>query len=203
MRSTDGGADAGHDHRPGAQPDVHSLAWHPTRSRPGRYEAGGGGAAFSEDAGETLAAGRRRPRPPLHVVGRRRPARPGALVRLGEHWSLRGARTPGPAGAHLPATRRRAVVCARRRATRAVTGDALRSGRRATACSSPGSPTGKSGRAATTVTPGVPPRFERRVTYRASRTRGGVGTADLAVHIARSVLRMRSRPTSTPGGAAR
>jgi photosystem II stability/assembly factor-like uncharacterized protein len=51
MRSTDGGA-TWEDHRPGAQPDVHSLAWHP-RVRGRAYEAGGGGAAFSEDAGET------------------------------------------------------------------------------------------------------------------------------------------------------
>ena len=51
MRSTDGGA-TWQDHRPGAQPDVHSLAWHPT-ARGRAYEAGGGGAAFSEDAGET------------------------------------------------------------------------------------------------------------------------------------------------------
>jgi photosystem II stability/assembly factor-like uncharacterized protein len=51
MRSTDGGA-TWQDHRPGAQPDVHSLAWHPRA--PGRaYEAGGGGAAFSEDGGDT------------------------------------------------------------------------------------------------------------------------------------------------------
>jgi hypothetical protein len=51
MRSTDGG-ESWQDHRPGAQPDVHSLAWHP--SAVGRaYEAGGGGAAFSEDAGES------------------------------------------------------------------------------------------------------------------------------------------------------
>ena len=51
MRSTDGGL-SWHDHRPGAQPDVHSLAWHP--EAPGRaYEAGGGGAAFSTDAGES------------------------------------------------------------------------------------------------------------------------------------------------------
>jgi photosystem II stability/assembly factor-like uncharacterized protein len=54
MRSTDGGATWA-DHRPGAQRDVHSLAWHP--HVPGRaYEAGGGGAAFSEDAGETWQA---------------------------------------------------------------------------------------------------------------------------------------------------
>jgi hypothetical protein len=51
MRSGDGG-DTWEDHRPGAQRDVHSLAWHP--GSPGRaYEAGGGGAAFSEDAGES------------------------------------------------------------------------------------------------------------------------------------------------------
>ena len=51
MRSTDGG-ETWHDHRPGAQRDVHSLAWHPhVRGR--AYEAGGGGAAWSEDAGET------------------------------------------------------------------------------------------------------------------------------------------------------
>jgi photosystem II stability/assembly factor-like uncharacterized protein len=51
MRSTDAGR-SWQDHRPGAQPDVHSLAWHP--QVPGRaYEAGGGGAAFSTDAGES------------------------------------------------------------------------------------------------------------------------------------------------------
>jgi photosystem II stability/assembly factor-like uncharacterized protein len=51
MRSADGG-ETWQDHRPGAQPDVHSLAWHP-RARSRAYEAGGGGAAYSEDAGET------------------------------------------------------------------------------------------------------------------------------------------------------
>jgi hypothetical protein len=51
MRSTDGGA-TWEDHRPGAQRDVHSLAWHP-RAQDRAYEAGGGGAAFSEDGGET------------------------------------------------------------------------------------------------------------------------------------------------------
>ena len=51
MRSTDRGK-TWQDHRPGAQPDVHSLAWH--QRAPGRaYEAGGGGAAWSEDFGET------------------------------------------------------------------------------------------------------------------------------------------------------
>ena len=51
MRSSDGG-ESWQDHRPGAQPDVHSLAWHP-RTPERAYEAGGGGTAFSTDAGET------------------------------------------------------------------------------------------------------------------------------------------------------
>jgi photosystem II stability/assembly factor-like uncharacterized protein len=51
MRSSDGG-ESWQDHRPGAQPDVHSLAWHP-HARGRAYEAGGGGAAFSTDAGES------------------------------------------------------------------------------------------------------------------------------------------------------
>ena len=51
MLSEDGG-EAWKDHRPGAQPDCHALAWHP--SAEGRaYEAGGGGAAWSFDGGET------------------------------------------------------------------------------------------------------------------------------------------------------
>jgi photosystem II stability/assembly factor-like uncharacterized protein len=51
MRTSDGGA-TWEDHRPGAQRDVHSLAWHPTE--PGRaYEAAGGGSAWSRDDGET------------------------------------------------------------------------------------------------------------------------------------------------------
>src|SRR5919197_559629 len=51
MRSTDGG-ESWQNHRPGAQPDVHSLAWHP-RAHGRAYEAGGGGAAWSDDGGET------------------------------------------------------------------------------------------------------------------------------------------------------
>jgi photosystem II stability/assembly factor-like uncharacterized protein len=51
MRSMDGGA-TWQDHRPGAARDVHSLAWHP-RVQGRAYEAGGDGAAWSEDAGET------------------------------------------------------------------------------------------------------------------------------------------------------
>jgi len=53
MRSTDGG-ETWQDQRPGSQPDVHSLAWHPQVE--GRaYEAGGGGAAWSNDGGDTWA----------------------------------------------------------------------------------------------------------------------------------------------------
>jgi hypothetical protein len=49
-RSTDGGL-SWEDHRPGALPDVHAIAWHPQQSRRA-YEAGGfGGAAWSDDAG--------------------------------------------------------------------------------------------------------------------------------------------------------
>jgi photosystem II stability/assembly factor-like uncharacterized protein len=51
MRSEDGG-ESWEDHRPGAQPDVHSLAWHPADAARA-YEAGGGGAAWSFDAGES------------------------------------------------------------------------------------------------------------------------------------------------------
>ena len=48
MRSTDAG-ESWEYHRPGAQRDVHSLAWHPTAA--GRaYEAAGGWTAWSEDA---------------------------------------------------------------------------------------------------------------------------------------------------------
>src|SRR5690606_27276833 len=51
MRSIDGG-ESWQDHRPGAQKDVHALAWHP--SVPGRaYEAAGGGAAWSRDGGDS------------------------------------------------------------------------------------------------------------------------------------------------------
>jgi hypothetical protein len=54
MRSTDGG-ETWEDHRPGAQRDVHSLAWHP-RVEGRAYQAGGGGAAWSTDGGETWHA---------------------------------------------------------------------------------------------------------------------------------------------------
>ena len=54
MRSVDRGA-SWQDHRPGAQRDVHALAWHP-RAEGRAYEAGGGGAAWSNDGGDTWHA---------------------------------------------------------------------------------------------------------------------------------------------------
>lgn len=52
LRSADGG-ETWEDHRPGALPDVHTLAWHP-KVRGRAYEAGGfGGAAWSDDNGKT------------------------------------------------------------------------------------------------------------------------------------------------------
>jgi photosystem II stability/assembly factor-like uncharacterized protein len=54
MRSPDGGKTWA-DHAPGAQRDVHALAWHP-RAVERAYEAGGGGAAWSADGGRTWKA---------------------------------------------------------------------------------------------------------------------------------------------------
>ena len=54
MYSRDGGATFS-DHRPGAQPDVHALAWHPTVADRA-YEAGGAGAAWSHDGGVSWQA---------------------------------------------------------------------------------------------------------------------------------------------------
>lgn len=51
MLSEDGG-ETWLDHRPGAQRDVHALAWHP-RVAGRAYEAAGGGAAWSFDAGRS------------------------------------------------------------------------------------------------------------------------------------------------------
>lgn len=51
MRTDDGGRSF-EDHRPGAQRDVHAIAWHP-RAHDRAYEAAGGGAAQSFDGGQT------------------------------------------------------------------------------------------------------------------------------------------------------
>lgn len=61
MRTVDGGTSF-EDHPEGAVADVHALAWHPTSSDRA-YEAGGGGAAWTHDRGDTwrrLDAGRSR-----------------------------------------------------------------------------------------------------------------------------------------------
>jgi photosystem II stability/assembly factor-like uncharacterized protein len=49
---TEDGGQSFSDHRPGAQPDVHALAWHPS-ARGRAYEAGGRGAAWSTDGGRS------------------------------------------------------------------------------------------------------------------------------------------------------
>jgi hypothetical protein len=51
MYSDDGG-ESFTDHRPGAERDVHTVAWHP-RVEGRAYEAAGGGAAWSRDGGWT------------------------------------------------------------------------------------------------------------------------------------------------------
>ncbi len=54
LRSEDGGI-TWQDQRPGAEKDAHALAWHP-RDPERAYEAGGGGAAFSRDGGQSWVA---------------------------------------------------------------------------------------------------------------------------------------------------
>lgn len=51
MRTEDGGSSFA-DHPPGAVADVHALAWHPHATNRA-YEAGGGGAAWSDDFGRS------------------------------------------------------------------------------------------------------------------------------------------------------
>ena len=95
------------DHRPGAQPDVHSLAWHPRE--PGRaYEAGGVDVAWSDDGGENWHPaddGRDRT-----TRGPWRPTRPiptSGLER--QHRAIRRPRRARRAGADLPARGRAAL----------------------------------------------------------------------------------------------
>ena len=68
MRSSNGG-ESWQDHRPGAQRDVHSLAWHPQAPRGRR-------GGLQHRRGRDLAAGRRGTRPALHMVGGSRSGRP-------------------------------------------------------------------------------------------------------------------------------
>ena len=162
MRSTDGGQ-SWQDHRPGAQPDVHSLAWHP--HTPGRaYEAGGGGTALSIDAGETW-----------------RPVDEGR----DRHYAWSIAVDPDDADCwYVSASTARSlpmVAAIRRRASTggatANPGSGSRAGSRSrcrrcpthssppTVASSPASPTASSGRAATAAIPG------RRVNSKATASR--------------------------------
>ncbi len=103
MRSTDGG-ETWFDHAPGAQPDVHSVVWHPTGAR--AFEAGGGGAAWSDDGGATWQpADEGRDRHYTWAVAAD-PDRRRDVGRLGQHRAVRGARRRLAAGAHLPPPRR-------------------------------------------------------------------------------------------------
>ena len=127
MRTSDGGA-TWEDHRPGAQRDVHSLAWHPTE--PGRaYEAAGGGSAWSRDDGESWEGaddGRDRhytwalavdpADPDCWFVSaapgpvpraRRAPIGPGCALSLAWSRALGGARSRAPAPARDDALRAR------------------------------------------------------------------------------------------------
>ena len=155
MRSTDGG-ETWHDHRPGAQPDVHSLAWHP-RAAGRAYEAGGGGGAWSDDGGDTWQPaddGRDRnytwsvavdPDDPDSGTSRRAPAHsPRTAAATRRRGSTGDATASG--GAHSPA------AC-RSRCRRCRTRSSPPSGRLFAA-----SPTGSSGRAATAATAGAPAR---------------------------------------------
>ena len=150
MRSTDRG-DTWQDHRPGAHRDVHSLAWHP-RVPQRAYEAGGEGAAWSEDGGATWKTGDegRVHRYTWSVTVD--PDDPERLVRLGEHGAVRGARRAAirrrpstdvgtETGSDSAGSPTRCRRC-RTRSLRPRTG------------SSPASPAASSGRAGTAATPG-------------------------------------------------
>ena len=107
MRSEDGG-ETWSDHRPGAQLDCHSLAWHPTAARPG-LRGGRPGRSLEPRRRRDVEARRRRARPPLHLGGRRRSRGSRPMVRLCEHGAVRGARPPLRRGGRLPPARRGAV----------------------------------------------------------------------------------------------
>ena len=133
------------DQRPWSQPDVHSLAWHP-RVEGRAYEAGGGGAAWSEDGGDSWRAadeGRDR----RYVVGGGGSCGSRALVRVREHRAVCSARDARrrPACAHLPEERRGWDQLAGGLPTRCLR-CRMRSSLR-TVGSSPGSRTASSGRA--------------------------------------------------------
>ena len=97
MRSADGGRPG---RTTGRAPSATSTARVASAVRGRGYEAGGGGAAFSVDGGETWRPaddGRDRNYTWALAVD---PADPDLLVRLGEHRAVRGAR-PRRAEAHV------------------------------------------------------------------------------------------------------
>ena len=127
MRSTDGG-ETWEDQRPGSQPDVHSLAWHPqveeSRVRSRRWRRG-----VERGRRRHLARCRRGPRSPLHVVGGSGSCRSRPVVRVGQHRPVRSARhARRPAGAHLSAKGRR-LGSARGRSPGSSACDAVRARR--------------------------------------------------------------------------
>ena len=90
MRSEDGG-ETWSDHRPGAQLGLPLARLAPDRSRPG-LRGGRRRRSLEPRRRRDVEARRRRPRPPLHLGGRRRSRGSRPLVRLGEHRAVRGAR---------------------------------------------------------------------------------------------------------------
>ena len=164
MRSADRG-ETWDDHRPGAQRDVHSLAWHPPiKVGPTRPVAA---VLPQRRRRRDLAPGRRRQRPELHLVGRSRSGRPRLLVPLGEHRPVRRPRPRRPAGTALSATREGAW-----RPLGGGLPEPLPSMPYALVAaeggSSPASPTGRSGRATTAATAG--PRCGSTPTGRSLRS---------------------------------
>ena len=157
MRSDDGGA-TWEDHRPGAQRDVHSLAWHP--GVPGRaYEAGGGGA---RSASTQARAGSQRTKAGIATT----PGRPQSIRTTPTVGTCR--RVPGRSPLTAAATRRHCSIgdAGREPGDRSVEDCPspcrrcpMRSSPRGDS-SSPASPTGRSGRATTAETAG--PRWAPR-----------------------------------------
>ena len=154
MRSTDGG-ETWRTQRPGSQPDVHSLAWHPrVEGRIRRRRRRGG---VERGRRRQPARRRRGPRPPLHVVGGGGSCGSRALVRVREHRAVCSARDARrrPACAHLPEERRR-LGSARGRSSRpGCLRCRMRSSLPTAVGSSPGSRTASSGRAPIAGTAGA------------------------------------------------
>ena len=89
MLSEDGG-ETWHDHRPGAQRDVHAVAWHP-HGDDRAYQAGGGGAARSVDRGRSFLSA---------DAGRERSYCWGLAVDEAEADTWYVSASPGPRAAH-------------------------------------------------------------------------------------------------------